>query len=91
MQRALGQNVRAIRKARKLSQEAFAHLVGFNRTYIGSIEQGKRNLRLRTVERLADLVGAEPLQLLSRPGAPDAVPFDAPATAARDEGGRAGA
>jgi transcriptional regulator with XRE-family HTH domain len=65
LQRVLGKNVRALRESRRLTQEQFAHIVDRNRTYIGSIERGERNIRLRTVERLAELFGADPLQLLS--------------------------
>lgn len=65
LQRVFGNNVRALRQSLDLSQEAFAHRLDRNRTYIGAIERGERNLRLRTVERLSDVMKAEPLQMLS--------------------------
>ncbi len=52
LQRRLGENLRAVRKARGLSQEAFADFLSVHRTYMGSVERGERNLTLRTVERL---------------------------------------
>ena len=64
LQHRLGKNVAAIRKERNLSQEAFADLLGFHRTYIGGLERGERNLSLRAVERLADALGVEALGLL---------------------------
>lgn len=64
LQRILGQNVRAIRSGRGLSQEEFAELLGVHRTYVGGIERGERNLSLRSVERLADALDTEPLALL---------------------------
>lgn len=73
LQHTLGGNVRANRTARGLSQEAFAELVGVHRTYIGAIERGDKNLSLRSVERLADRLGVEPLALLE-PMAPSGDP-----------------
>ncbi len=65
LQRRLGRNVRAYREARGLSQEAFADLLGVHRTYMGGIERGERNLTLRSVERLAEQLHLQPLDLLS--------------------------
>lgn len=66
LQRTLGQNLRAYRKARGLSQEAFAaDVLGPHRTYVGSIERGERNLSLKSVERIAERLGVEPLSLLT--------------------------
>lgn len=64
LQRAFGRNLREHRRARGLSQEAFADVLGVHRTYMGGIERGERNLTLRTVERVAERLGLEPLALL---------------------------
>nr|WP_278102302.1 helix-turn-helix transcriptional regulator [Microbacterium proteolyticum] len=64
LQRRLGQNLRAHRQALGLSQEQFAERLGYHRTYIGGIEQGLRNLSLRSVERLAADLDIDPLELL---------------------------
>jgi transcriptional regulator with XRE-family HTH domain len=64
LQRTIGRNLRAYREARGLSQEAFAEILGVHRTYMGSVERGERNLTLRSVERLAARIEAEPLDLL---------------------------
>ena len=64
LQRRLGRNLRAYRLAKGLSQEAFADLLGVHRTYIGGLERGERNVTLRTVERLASRLGADPSGLL---------------------------
>ncbi len=64
LQRIIGENLRAYRKARGLSQEAFADMLGVHRTYMGSVERGERNLTLRSVERLAARIKEEPLALL---------------------------
>jgi transcriptional regulator with XRE-family HTH domain len=52
------------RKRRGLSQERFADVLEFHRTYMGGIERGERNLTLRSVERIAERVGLDPLDLL---------------------------
>jgi transcriptional regulator with XRE-family HTH domain len=65
LQRTVGENLRRLRLEQGISQEAFADQLGFHRTYIGGVERGERNLTLRTVERLADLLGVEPLELLT--------------------------
>jgi transcriptional regulator with XRE-family HTH domain len=65
LQHTVGENLRRLRTARGLSQEAFADQLGFHRTYVGGVERGERNLTLRTVERLADMLGVEPLELLT--------------------------
>jgi transcriptional regulator with XRE-family HTH domain len=73
LQRTLGRNLRAYRSQRGLSQEAFAATLGVHRTYMGGLERGERNLTLKSVERIAERLGLEPLDLLSdQPGAPKA-------------------
>jgi transcriptional regulator with XRE-family HTH domain len=65
LQRRLGQNLRRLRKAKGLSQEAFADTLHINRTYIGGLERGERNVTLRTVERIALSLGVDPADLLA--------------------------
>jgi transcriptional regulator with XRE-family HTH domain len=64
LQRAVGRNLRAYRQDRGLSQEAFADLVGVHRTYMGGLERGERNLTLKSVERIAERIDVQPLELL---------------------------
>jgi transcriptional regulator with XRE-family HTH domain len=64
LQRRVGENLRRYRQERGLSQEAFADLVQVHRTYMGGLERGERNLTLRSVERLAQRLGVDPLSLL---------------------------
>lgn len=70
LQRAVGQNLRAYRERRGLSQEAFADLLGVHRTYMGGIERGERNLTLKTLERIAERTGVSPRELLADPARP---------------------
>lgn len=67
LQRRLGQNLRRLRKAKGLSQEAFADTVPIHRTYMGGLERGERNVTLRTVERIASSLGVDPAELLGKP------------------------
>ncbi len=48
-----GQRIRHLRTEAGLSQEAFAARCGLDRTYLGGIERGERNVSLRNVEILA--------------------------------------
>lgn len=68
LQRVLGRNLRRYREAREISQEDFAEVCCVHRTYIGGIERGERNLTLKSVERLASTIGADPVELLRDDG-----------------------
>ena len=52
-----GSRVRQLRKARGLSQEAFADECHLDRTYISGIERGKRNVALCNIETIARALG----------------------------------
>jgi transcriptional regulator with XRE-family HTH domain len=67
LQRAVGRNLRRIRKERGYSQEKFAEVIGLHRTYVGGLERGERNLTLKAVERIAHSVDVDVLSLLSDP------------------------
>lgn len=59
-----GNRVRELRVERDLSQEAFALEVGLDRTYIGGIERGERNLALRNIEKIANSLGVSLAELM---------------------------
>ena len=48
-----GDRVRLLRKEAGWSQEEFADECGLDRTYVGGIERGERNLALRNIEKIA--------------------------------------
>lgn len=52
-----GQRVRQMRKAKGLSQEAFAAECDLDRTYVSGIERGRRNVSLRNIEVIAKALG----------------------------------
>jgi transcriptional regulator with XRE-family HTH domain len=49
----LGEVLRDERRAKGISQEAFADLIGMHRTQYGSIEQGRKDCQLTTLVRVA--------------------------------------
>lgn len=65
MAQIFGENVRRVRKAQGLSLEALAHEVGLAYSYMGQVERGQRNPTLDVVERIAEVLHAEPLALLA--------------------------
>ena len=60
---AFGKRVRELRMAKGLSQEALAHVCHLDRTYVGAIERGERNVSLVNIEKIAVGLGV-PLQEL---------------------------
>jgi transcriptional regulator with XRE-family HTH domain len=48
-----GERVRELRLKAGLSQEAFADKCDLDRTYVGGIERGERNLSLKNIARVA--------------------------------------
>jgi hypothetical protein len=67
LQKTVGVNLRVHRKTMGLSQEDFADYVGVHRTYMGALERGERNFTLQSLERIANQIGVQPLDLLRPP------------------------
>ena len=59
-----GQRVRELRTAQGYSQEGFAHACGLDRTYVGGVERGERNIALRNIEQIATTLGVRIDQLM---------------------------
>ena len=53
----LGKRIHDLRAARKWSQEEFAHVSGFHRTYVGQIERGEKNMSFDNLVKVADALG----------------------------------
>ena len=64
LRQVVAANVRRLRKAKGVSQEAFADDCGLHRTYIGAIERAERNVSLDNIERLAKGLGVQGFELL---------------------------
>ena len=60
-------NLRKFRRQKGLSQEALAHEAGVDRTYISALERCVYSASIAMVEKLATVLGAEPVDLLQRP------------------------
>jgi transcriptional regulator with XRE-family HTH domain len=52
-----GKRVRALRTELEFSQEGFAAECGLDRTYVGGVERGERNIALRNIEKIAAALG----------------------------------
>ena len=60
----LGQNVRRLREAQKLTQESLAEKAEMDSTYISGIERGVRNCSVLSLLRVANALGVVPGKLL---------------------------
>ena len=58
-QKAFGEHLAVLRKKSGFTQEQLAHEVGLHRTYIGFIEQGKRNPTIGTMYRISKVLDIE--------------------------------
>jgi transcriptional regulator with XRE-family HTH domain len=63
-----GAHVRELRRERGISQERLAALAGLDRTYVGGIERGERNVALVNLLKLAAALQVPASRLL--------LPFD---------------
>lgn len=60
---AFGNRVRELRAKKGLSQEALALVCDLDRTYIGGVERGERNISLLNIHRIADALGVSAREL----------------------------
>lgn len=58
-------NLRQFRLALGLSQEELAEHCGLHRTYVGSVERAERNISIDSMERFANSLGVDIIDLLS--------------------------
>jgi transcriptional regulator with XRE-family HTH domain len=61
----LALNLRERRRALGISQELLGELAGLHRTYVGGIERGERNVTIDNIERLAEALNADVVELLN--------------------------
>jgi transcriptional regulator with XRE-family HTH domain len=64
LQTSLGAAIRKRRTSLRISQEAFADLIGMHRAYYSAIERGERNLTLGTLQRVAKGLGVRMADLM---------------------------
>jgi transcriptional regulator with XRE-family HTH domain len=63
IQRRFGDRVRELRKKKGLSQEDLALACDLDRSYIGGVERGERNISLLNIQRIADALGVPTREL----------------------------
>ncbi len=59
IRKKFGENVKAIRIQKNLSQEKLALKASLDRTYIPSIEKGERNVSIVVIEKIAKALEIE--------------------------------
>lgn len=60
----IGETIRNERRRSGLSQEALADEAGLDRSHLGRIERGERNLTLLNLFRIADALGTRASKIL---------------------------
>ncbi len=58
-----GKRVRDLRSRQDLSQEVLAEMCDLDRSYIGGVERGERNISLLNIHKIADALGISPRDL----------------------------
>jgi transcriptional regulator with XRE-family HTH domain len=61
----VGLNVRRLRRANSLTQEALAHASEIDTRYVGGIERGEENPTVAVLGRIAAVLGVHPADLLA--------------------------
>ncbi len=64
----LGAAIRAVRLERGLSQEALADAAGIDRSHMGKIERGERNVSVLNVARVSDALDVSIASLMALAG-----------------------
>ena len=59
-----GEKVREYRKKRGLSQEELAHKANLHRTYIGMIERAEKNITFINIDKIANALEINMIDLL---------------------------
>lgn len=58
-----GERVREVRKSKDITQEKLAELSNTDRSYMGRIERGEKNITLSKIYDIAEALGVEVLDL----------------------------
>ncbi|MBO9500666.1 helix-turn-helix transcriptional regulator [Brevundimonas sp. A19_0] len=62
---SLGRHIRELRVRRNLSQEALADASGIDRSHMGKIERGERNVTILNLARIAKALGCNLSELIA--------------------------
>lgn len=61
----LGKKIKELRKTKGYTQETLAHECGIDRSYVGAIERGERNVGILTLSKIAERLSVELTDLLT--------------------------
>lgn len=61
---AFGKRVREVRKSKGVSQERLAEMAGIDRSYMGNIERGEKNITLKKAYEICDALDIEIQELV---------------------------
>jgi len=64
----LGDAIRIRRQALGMSQEALADAAGINRTHMGEVERGKRNISFMSIVKIATAIDAKASDIIAEAG-----------------------
>ncbi|MEA5554179.1 helix-turn-helix transcriptional regulator [Anabaena cylindrica UHCC 0172] len=65
IQKKFGNRLRQIRQDIGLSQEELAHLCNLDRSYVGGVERGERNISLLNIHKIADALNISPKEFFN--------------------------
>jgi len=65
IQTNFGDRVRQLRKRKGISQEALGFACGLDRSYIGGVERGERNISLINIYKIAKALGVKAGELFN--------------------------
>lgn len=60
----LGANIKKIRARKRISQGDIYRKIGMDRSYLSGIENGKKNITIEILEKIADALGVPARDLL---------------------------
>jgi len=63
IKKQFGNSLRELRRGKGLSQEELALECGLDRTYIGGVERGERNISLINIYKIAGALGVDVKEL----------------------------
>ena len=67
LRQRLAHNLRNLRTERGVSQERLGETAGLHRTYVSHVERGVANVSIDNLEKLADALAVDAVELLKLP------------------------
>jgi transcriptional regulator with XRE-family HTH domain len=61
---SIGQAIRQVREDRQISQETLAATAGLDRSYVSSVENGRRNVSIENLNRIAVALGVSMTEVM---------------------------